>query len=661
MNVAPKREGLGRARCQRTARRIGSLCLLCGLLGTARAAVATTYYVGPPPAGNDANDGTSTTTPWATFARAQDSSQPSHLQPGDTLEVMDGRYTEQLLVKLSGEPGKPITFEAQHDGKAVVDGNVDGSSAHTGAALANSHEPVRVLGPQAFCKAASMPYSCCTGPAAGTCARLHDVAIVGFRVENGYQSDYGASNVDLHFVSHVNVRRVTAYDQTYIPSSVNADWGGNGGLIAYQSDHVVFEDCASIGLARNNIELSYCDDCAVRRCYSRYDDPDGVMPSDPGASASFVIYPSSPDGSVMENNVAALGSLGTNTSLTALYDWCNYYNTPPSGNNGRWYANVAFGPFPAGSELNRAQHLTSGSEWHDNVIIGARAVGFAARGGHGTIVDGLTVIGDGAKMTGWVSDGGYSGIDKDCDFLSDATFTNSTIENTTGGLGLLPTIKYTSGCTPAVPSTVQLTHDYVNVAPDVATPYWQTPAGAHDTHVAPDWQTSKYGKGAYLMHPANLAHAGSGGGPIGAEVLYRYVDGKKTSVPLWPWPMEARICAETGYSVTYEDGYPGCAKGGGLWKTLDGVYPPAPDGGAGDAGLPGAGGSDAGGPAPDRGVGGSHASGAGGTTPRAHVSNRAGGCGCSVPGRRAPGAGRALFALFALALAGGRSLRRRRS
>jgi len=49
-----------------------------------------------------------------------------------------------------------------------------------------------------------------------------------------------------------------------------------------------------------------------------------------------------------------------------------------------------------------------------------------------------------------------------------------------------------------------------------------------------------------------------------------------TNKLLWPWPMEERIKNETGYSVTYESG-------GGLWKTLDGVYaditpPSAPSG-----------------------------------------------------------------------------------
>lgn len=36
----------------------------------------------------------------------------------------------------------------------------------------------------------------------------------------------------------------------------------------------------------------------------------------------------------------------------------------------------------------------------------------------------------------------------------------------------------------------------------------------------------------------------------GARLTHRYVDGVLTDEPLWPWPMEARIQAELGYSVT---------------------------------------------------------------------------------------------------------------
>ena len=38
-----------------------------------------------------------------------------------------------------------------------------------------------------------------------------------------------------------------------------------------------------------------------------------------------------------------------------------------------------------------------------------------------------------------------------------------------------------------------------------------------------------------------------------------------TNKPLWPWPMEERVKAESGVSVTWESD-------GGLWKTLGGVY-----------------------------------------------------------------------------------------
>jgi hypothetical protein len=36
----------------------------------------------------------------------------------------------------------------------------------------------------------------------------------------------------------------------------------------------------------------------------------------------------------------------------------------------------------------------------------------------------------------------------------------------------------------------------------------------------------------------------------GARLTNRYVDGVLTDQPLWPWPMEDRIQAELGFSVT---------------------------------------------------------------------------------------------------------------
>jgi Chondroitinase B len=91
-----------------------------------------------------------------------------------------------------------------------------------------------------------------------------------------------------------------------------------------------------------------------------------------------------------------------------------------------------------------------------------------------------------------------------------------------------------------------------------------------DKQVDPGYDVAKYGRGAYFFIPTNspLKRAGQGGSDIGANIIYRYVDGVLTDQPLWPWPMEGRIKAETGISVTWESD-------GGFWKTLDGVYPNA--------------------------------------------------------------------------------------
>jgi hypothetical protein len=89
-----------------------------------------------------------------------------------------------------------------------------------------------------------------------------------------------------------------------------------------------------------------------------------------------------------------------------------------------------------------------------------------------------------------------------------------------------------------------------------------------DEQVSPGYDTTTYGKGAYLFIPQTSIFKGAGvnGVDIGANILYDYVNGQLTTTPLWPWPMEDRIMAEKGISTTY-------AANGGIWKTLSGVYP----------------------------------------------------------------------------------------
>jgi hypothetical protein len=73
------------------------------------------YYLAT--TGIDTNTG-GQTTPWRTFNRAWPA-----LQPGDTLLLMDGTYTEPISPNVrNGQAGKPITVKAMNDGKAIIDG-----------------------------------------------------------------------------------------------------------------------------------------------------------------------------------------------------------------------------------------------------------------------------------------------------------------------------------------------------------------------------------------------------------------------------------------------------------------------------------------------------------------------------------------------------------
>ncbi|HEY8517101.1 MAG TPA: right-handed parallel beta-helix repeat-containing protein [Candidatus Binatia bacterium] len=75
------------------------------LLASASVAHAADYWVRN--GGNDANDGLSIATAWATLVHAA-----TRVAPGDTVHVLDGDYQGFYLTR-SGAPGAPITFRAE--------------------------------------------------------------------------------------------------------------------------------------------------------------------------------------------------------------------------------------------------------------------------------------------------------------------------------------------------------------------------------------------------------------------------------------------------------------------------------------------------------------------------------------------------------------------
>jgi hypothetical protein len=84
----------------------------------ANASSGRTYYASP--TGSDDNPGDSSR-PWRTLQRAS-----AAMGPGDTLLIADGEYPAGLKQRVSGEPGKPITFRAVNPGKAIIKGDEQG-------------------------------------------------------------------------------------------------------------------------------------------------------------------------------------------------------------------------------------------------------------------------------------------------------------------------------------------------------------------------------------------------------------------------------------------------------------------------------------------------------------------------------------------------------
>ena len=80
---------------------------------------ATTYYIAQSPKAADSNHGTEAA-PWRTISRA---AAAKELKPGDTVVIRAGVYREHIEVKVSGEPGRPITFTAESGNRVVVKGS----------------------------------------------------------------------------------------------------------------------------------------------------------------------------------------------------------------------------------------------------------------------------------------------------------------------------------------------------------------------------------------------------------------------------------------------------------------------------------------------------------------------------------------------------------
>jgi len=367
-----------------------------------------------------------------------------------------------------------------------------------------------------------------------------DIVVEGIIFKNS-----STSAVNVYYSDRITLKRCSAY---------NADAGNNMCFNIAYSDNCLVEDCIATGTCRKLFQAYECTYITFRRCWGWWYDHDTT----PYAFGS--IYNS--QHCLVENCV------GTRNPATYDKDVRGFGLTsnPTVPNYNAFCGNVMYNfyrrPFKTWSEKTQC----TGNEFYHNVALNMRAEDpaysfFWQACDSSMLYDHFTTRGFHNSRGYWLEAGNRKMENN-----------HGTVKNSifiTGSIGI--DFNSAEGAT--------LANSYCCFY-DVTTPYaGEASAGTGDVTVDPGFDTATYGMGGYLFVPdgSPVKTAGEGGTQMGAEVLYRYVDGVLTGDPLWPWPMESRIQAETydivgtKLSCTWESDN---GATGGVWKTLDGIYGP---------------------------------------------------------------------------------------
>jgi hypothetical protein len=360
------------------------------------------------------------------------------------------------------------------------------------------------------------------------------VTIEGFVARNSSDSVvylYGNNTNTLGGDDYITLRRITAYGA--------ADGNNHVFNIGFGPTNILVEDCAAWGRGRYKFIAYHAQNVTFRRDWAYWEG----YTSFAAPRAGFAVYGAS--------NVTLENVISTNVIPTQTDD--NYYTsvyvTTDDGTN--WPSNNT---------------TVLGSLFYDN------CEGFWENSSAGTntqLKDDYFSIPSNPTChlysTRPYGDGLVWNYNSNAGIFTNCTFVNNTVGfNRFGGLGsssLINTVFLSNGT--AIVSDPG--HNYADFSSNTTD---GTTLVTTDKTVKPGYDTLTYGRGAYLFVPptSSLKGAGQGGADIGANIIYEYVDGQLTNTPLWPWPMEDRIMAEKGISVTH-------AANGGIWQTLSGVYP----------------------------------------------------------------------------------------
>ena len=271
---------------------------------------ATTYHLSIN--GDDDNDGDTSGMSWASFEHAW-----TVMQPGDTLIVADGIYTEIMSPSISGAVGYPITIIAENRGEAIIQRSDEGSAISILSSLSKTLSHITIDGFIARSKGES------------------SAIVVG-----------STDNIAEEFMSNnITIRNTGAYGSANQSNTVVV-------AIARTRDSL-FEDMWAYGYGRKAVQVYGSTRITVRRMVARYDYWDGAdyKPNDPrigfaiynteeGIYENILVLDNAPD-PVGRNSASKAGfAIEGNLSSTATI-------LGSKGNS--WYGSIALGN--AGSGL----------------------------------------------------------------------------------------------------------------------------------------------------------------------------------------------------------------------------------------------------------------------------------------------------------------------
>jgi hypothetical protein len=486
-----------------------------------------TFYLSP--SGNDAGDGTTVATAWLTFGRVLNTSKP--LQPGDTLVLLDGTYTRTTtgLPKISctasgtarnGEPGRPITIRALNERQAHL---------------------------QSDGLAAAFEMSNCSW-----------WIVEGLRASNA-DNPSGAQNQGYPF-RFVQIANVGAFR---LLGSHNNRMQNTHVFAVELSQNVLLEECEAYYFHRHAFSVSRSRFVTLRRVYANsmlYGLKGCCSSTDTRDYGDEAVSLYGTSDSIVENCVSENRANG--------YQIHGIENPlDPSGHGGRnnrILGSLTFGDAVPALVASRAgsgtYHNTSGNLFQNFLAAAGSGHGISLRGAANNVVENATLYGSTAN-SGLAADAGSSTT---CSTTPVCPSTGAPCLSNGGCGGGEVCTQNPEGCSFSARNTLAINNfvygfretsqvgwliEHSNAFGNAANYDTSEPLGDTLGNVQLSMSTAPTNVGmgagqciAWIPGTSSMAHAGADGGPIGANILFRYENGTETTQPLWDPATRAFPC-----------------------------------------------------------------------------------------------------------------------